>query len=102
MTEHSTWPAIWKIIAAVLRAAVAGVLAWLFWEVSKTPDWQLFVFLAAAFAVGAVKQAITALVFLIRLILRQRKWARFRRQGTAPKADQLAMEADLKRRGLIK
>ncbi|MEM7746192.1 MAG: hypothetical protein AAF409_21060 [Pseudomonadota bacterium] len=94
--------AIWEFNAACLRAAAAGGLGWLLWQASMLPGWELFIFFAAIFALAAVKQAIIALIALVRLILRQRKWAQYRRQGTAPKADRMAIEDDLRRRGLIK
>ncbi|MEM9061753.1 MAG: hypothetical protein AAGD13_14930 [Pseudomonadota bacterium] len=102
MSEANGTSAIWKFNAACLRAAAAGGLGWLFWQASKSPDWELFIFFAAIFALAAVKQAIIALIALVRLILRQRKWARYHRQGTAPKADRMAGEADLKRRGILR
>lgn len=49
-----------------------------------------------------MKHGIIAFVGLIRFVLRQRAWARYRRQGTAPKADPMAGEAALKRRGLLR
>ncbi|MEM7210769.1 MAG: hypothetical protein AAF479_02585 [Pseudomonadota bacterium] len=102
MTEANGNSAIWKFNAACLRAAAAGALGWLFWQASMLPGWELFIFFAAIFGLAAVKQAIIALIALVRLILRQRKWAQYRRQGNAPKADRMAIEDDLRRRGLIK
>ncbi|MEM7663967.1 MAG: hypothetical protein AAF292_17120 [Pseudomonadota bacterium] len=102
MTESSGGNAVWKFNAACLRAAAAGALGWLFWHASMLPGWELFIFFAAIFALAAVKQAIIALIAFVRLILRQRKWAQYRRQGTAPKADRMAGEADLKRRGILR
>ena len=102
MTESSGASAIWKFNAACLRAAAAGALGWLFWHASMVPGWELFIFFAAIFALGVIKQAIIALIALIRLILRQRKWAQYRRQGNALKADRMANEQDLRRRGILR
>ncbi|MEM7212216.1 MAG: hypothetical protein AAF479_10040 [Pseudomonadota bacterium] len=102
MTESSGGNAIWKFNAACLRAAAAGALGWLFWQASMLPGWELFIFFAAIFGLAAAKQAIIALIALVRLILRQRRWAQYRRQGNAPKADRMANEQDLSRRGILR
>lgn len=92
----------WKFNAACLRASASFGIGWLFWLGGQTPGAELFLYFAIIFGVVGVKHAIIALVQLVRLILRARAWARFKRKGAPPKADRLAGAEDLKRGGLIK
>lgn len=96
------WKAVWAINAAALRACASFGLAWLFWDYRSVVGLEVCVVLVPLFAVVGVKHSVIALAHLIRFILRQRAWARYRRQGTAPKADPIAGEAALKRRGLLR
>lgn len=96
------WAIIWKINAASLRAAASGAIAYGLWWASAHPGYGIAVFFAVIFAMVAVKHGVIALAGVVRIILRGRRWAKYRRQGVAPKADGKALEADLKRRGLIR
>ncbi|MEO0624685.1 MAG: hypothetical protein AAFU49_12935 [Pseudomonadota bacterium] len=98
----SGWTTVWKINAACLRVTASGVLAWLFWQGGTEPGFEGLLFVAAIFALVAVKHAGIALIETVRLVLRARKWARFQAKGAKPKADRMAAEADLKARGLIR
>ncbi|MEM9098688.1 MAG: hypothetical protein AAGC79_09200 [Pseudomonadota bacterium] len=102
MSDISAWTNIWKINGNALRAAFGFAGGWLFWQGGQIEGLELFLFFAALFALGGAIRAVHALIGTIRLILGARKWARYRRQGVTPKADRLAIEDDLKRRGLIK
>lgn len=96
------WNAFVAVNLNCLRAAAGLALAWVFWRMSHHPDWELFLFLAAVFGLAGVKRAIHALIGLIRMILRARRWATFRRQGVDPKADTLGSDEALRARGLLK
>ena len=96
------WGAIWKINAACLRAAAGFGFAWVFWQGALLPGWELFLYLAVVFGIVGVKHSGIALIEIVRWIWRMRKWARYRRQGSAPKADRIASEADLRARGLMR
>ena len=102
MPEQSSTSPVWKINASFLRATAGAGLAWGAWEISATPGFEITAYMAVVFGVVAVKHAVIAMVGVIKLILRQRKWAKYQRQGAAPKADGMADVEDLKRRGLIK
>ena len=101
MTGSSPWPETWKIVVDFLRASLGFGLAWLLWQMAVS-GFELFKLFAIVCAVAGAKRAIVGLVGLVRLILDQRRKARFRAQGATPKADKLASDADLKRRGLIR
>ena len=96
------WATFWKVNLAALRAVASGAIAWWFWRFSDANGLSLLIFAAALFAIIAVKHAVIALVAVIRMIMRQRKWARYRQQGTNPKADRMASEEDLRAKGLIR
>lgn len=102
VTDPSGWKPVWKINGAFLRAAAGFGLAWLFWQAAQLPGFELVLYLAAVFVIVGVKHAGVALIELIKWIWRIRRWAKYRRQGSAPKADRIASEADLRARGLIK
>ncbi len=89
-----------EINIAFLRAAFGFGLAWVSWQL-YAPEAFLFGLIAAAAAIGATKRLIEGLWKTWRLMARERKLARYRRQGGAPKADTLADEDDLRARGLI-
>lgn len=96
------WGTFSKVNVASLRAMASGAFAWWLWRCSDVSGLSLLIFAAALFAIIAVKHAVIALAAVVRLILRQRKWARYRRQGTDPKADRMASEEDLRSKGLIR
>lgn len=96
------WTTIWKINAASLRATASGAIAYGLWWVSLHPGHSIAVFFAVLFAIVGVKHAGIALIELIKWILRTWRWAKYRAQGSPPKADRIASEADLKARGLIR
>ncbi|MEL7444330.1 MAG: hypothetical protein AAGK02_00780 [Pseudomonadota bacterium] len=96
------WNALVAFNLNCLRATAGFGLAWVFWRVSQQPGLELLLYLAGVFALAGAKRAIQALIGLVRLILRARRWARYRRKGVAPKADRMASNDDLKRRGLIR
>lgn len=103
MSESSGfWPTFLKFSAACLRATASGALAWLFWQAGALPGFEACLFLAAIFGLVAVKHTIIAVIEIVRLIRRDLNWARFRRQGAAPKADRMASDAELRKRGLIR
>ncbi|MEM7530456.1 MAG: hypothetical protein AAF416_22955 [Pseudomonadota bacterium] len=102
MTEAPLWPAIWKINGNCLRAAMGFGFGWVFLEWSTAPGFELAALFAGLFALGGALCAVRAVIGTIKLILRQRRWARYGAQGAAPKADRLAREADLRAKGLIR
>ena len=101
MQPSSGWKAIWTINAAFLRSGASFALAWGTWAVRTHPGYEIFAFIAAIFALVGVKHAVIALVGVVRLILSQRRMARYRAQGATPKADRMASAADLRARGLL-
>lgn len=96
------WNAILAFNLNSLRATAGFGLAWVFWQVSQHPELELLLYLAGVFALAGAKRAIQALTGLVRLILRARRWARYRRKGVAPKADTIATDDQLERRGLLR
>lgn len=102
MSANSGWKAVWQVNAAFLRAAAGLALAWITWRAGGHPGYDIFTLFAAIFAVVGLKHAVIAIAGLARLIWSRRKWARYRAQGADPKADRLADDADLKRRGLFR
>jgi hypothetical protein len=65
------------------------------------PKTFLFGLIAICACVGGLIRLIEGLWKIWRLIARERKLARYHRQGTKPKADTMAGEDDLRARGLI-
>ncbi|MEO0683350.1 MAG: hypothetical protein AAF192_23440 [Pseudomonadota bacterium] len=102
MTEATGWSLVWKANAAFLRAGACVGLGWAFWRLSLEPGYALAILITAMFAIAFVKHAVVALAAVVRLLLRQTAWSRYRRQAGAPKADKMAGDADLRRQGLIR
>ncbi|SCZ72669.1 hypothetical protein SAMN04488118_1155 [Epibacterium ulvae] len=101
MSNRPALKPVLHIIGDLLSAGLCTGMAWLFWT-AGVGDWALLRLFAAIFAVGALQPLAKGLYGLLRLILRQRSWARFQRQGAAPKADKLASSEDLSARGMFK
>lgn len=95
------WKAVGQVSASFLRASAGLALAWGFWEASASKGFELFAYIAAVGAIVFIKQAAIGLVQLVQLIISQRKWAGYRRQGATPKADHMAGDAELRKRGLM-
>lgn len=85
-----------------LRATASGTLAWVFWQGHDVPGFEILVFCAVIFAMVAIWRTGAALYGIVRLILGHTRRGRYKAQGAKPKADGMAQEADLKRRGLIR
>lgn len=102
MTDQApAWSAWGKIGGNAFRAAFGFGGAWLFWKLAG-PGFEMVYAFAAIFAVGGSIRAVLALGWTVRLVLSRRSYARFRSQGAKPKADHLAGEADLRKKGLLR
>lgn len=101
MSGSVGWKPILEVFDHLWRSALGFGMGWFLWSMNG-PDWPFFIIFAALCALGGAIRLVKALWVLVRVILRNRDHARYRRQGADPKADKLADVADLKRRGLIK
>lgn len=101
MSGVSGWTTVWKINGRFLRATFCGGLAWGCWRGFEAGSTLLGLF-AVAFVCGAIWHGSIALFQSLQIIIGSIKWRRFKRGGTTPKADPVAVEADLQAKGLIK
>lgn len=101
MSDDITLTNIGKFSGLCLRATFGFGGGWLFWQMA-VPGYELIALFAFAWAVGGAICAAQALYHLVKMILRLRKMAAFKRKGVDPKADPIASGADLKAKGLTR
>jgi len=101
MVDRPAWGAVLQINRTFLSASFSAGIAWLFARIGA-PGWTGWDIVAILFGYGALKGTVRALLGIFWLIQRDLTWSRYRARGAAPKADQLANDADLKAKGLIK
>lgn len=101
MSEQLSWKQVLQINAEFAKAGIGFGVAWVFWEMAG-PGYGLFKLYALIFAIGGAKCLVVALWKTVMALLRMRKWARYKSQGTDPKADPFAKEDTLKKQGLLK
>ena len=102
MADKSGWALVWKINGDFLSAALGLGLGYGFWRLCLSSGFELYGYIAVMFAIVGAFRAATALAGMAKLIFSLRKWARYEKRGAAPKADRLAGEAELRRKGLLK
>lgn len=101
MSDQPTLADIGRINSACLRAAFGFAGAWLFWRLA-VPGFEAFLLFSAIWGFGGLLCAGKACIEIAKLLLRMRRWSRFKRQGVDPKADPIAHEQELRAKGLIK
>lgn len=99
MSEQPSLKAIGKINGAFLQAMTGLGGAWIFWGLTG-PGFEVFTAFAAIFAIGGVIALCKAVYLLIRAIDKCITWGGFKSKGKDPKADPVASEDDLRKKGL--
>lgn len=97
----ATWKVILRINLHFLAASLGFALAWAIWDLTAT-GLEILRVGAVIFAFIGLKQTCLGLIGILKVIADRRKWRRYRAQGVSPKADQMANEAVLRARGLIR
>ncbi|QIK41042.1 hypothetical protein [Pontivivens nitratireducens] len=92
---------VWTVNAHFLRSCLGFGVAWIFWEKAPSEPSPLH-FIAGVFALAGAISALKGTWHAFKYIRALRKWAKFKAQGVAPKADKLASKNDLRTKGLIK
>lgn len=84
-----------------LKASAGIYIGWVLWAVAEH-GYEFFFLMSVLFYFAGFKRALIALFILGKLILGMRKLAQFKRKGATPKADSLASEDDLRKKGLTR
>lgn len=84
-----------------IGAFVCGFIGWLCWQ-AHSPDFYVGGFMGLLMGMASVKCFFRGLWALGKAIIASMTWSRFQARGSAPKADGMASEDDLRRRGLLK
>lgn len=101
MTGKLTFKTIRLVNGLFLRAAFGFASGWVFWQLA-VPGWEIFKLHAVMLTVGGVICLIKALFHLTVQIIQSLTWARFRAQGSEPKADPIASDEELRAKGYTK
>lgn len=93
------WKQVWEINRQFIGGSLGLGLGWLCWRMPFQEEfWWIWVLSGILMASGAVSFA-KALIQIVRLLWGLRRWGRYQRQGTTPRADQMAREQDLVKMG---
>ncbi|WP_373354485.1 hypothetical protein [Pseudoroseicyclus sp. CXY001] len=99
--RNPEWRAILKINAHFALGTLCLGAAWLAWSNVTKEWWQLYIF-AVLVGLTGVLQVLDGMRHLWRFFSRSRQLARMKRMGGVPRADHLASEDDLRKRGMIR
>ena len=93
------WKQVWEINRQFIGGSLGLGLGWLCWRMPFQEEfWWIWVLSGILMASGAVSFC-KALIQIGRLLWGLRRWGRYQRQGTTPRADQMARETDLVKMG---
>lgn len=92
---------IFQINVRLLVAVLALFYGWLCWRWTS-PEWWGLGLTAILMFIGGGGMFVAAVIKVILLDVRRREIAAYKRQGGTPRADRMADDSDLKRRGLIR
>lgn len=101
MSEQPKLPSKATFNLLCLRASIGFGGAWLFWQMA-VPGFELFLYIAACWALGGVICGVKALWHLYRITRHERLMAALKAQGVDPKADPTATLEILREKGFIK
>lgn len=93
------WKQVWEINRQFAGASLGLGLGWLCWRTPFQDEWWWIWGLGAILIFGSAIGFAKALIQLVKLLWSLRRWGRYHRQGTTPRADQLAREQDLVKMG---
>ena len=89
------WKQIWKINRQFAGGSLGLGLGWLCWRVPfQEEGWWIWALSGILMFSGAVS-LLKALAQTVKLLWGLRRWGRYHRQGTTPRADRMARERDL-------
>lgn len=87
------WGKVLRINAQFAFGALILFYGWLCWQGVSLKWWGLWPLAIMCFVGGAI-QIIQAAVEAVSLILRLRRWGKYRDQGVSPRADHMAQDSD--------